>query len=216
MQREGLLSERFDLWLKNTTEGRDRWRIYEVLTGSQDFSIKETEPSGQADLRCSIPAGYTCVVFHFRGRDGLFQFLQKDNSADGAVLFIRPDGQLSAWIVELKKKISQSKWQEVLEQFRWTLARLLAITGVLGLELKSVTFTTAFREDRLSPEESPNPTLGKAPLGIPALGESLDMARRRQLAWVEDRIRLQGFTGEFWHTKVHLDGDGNGTCRLGG
>lgn len=82
------------------------------------------------------------------------------------------------------------------------------------LDLDRVVFGTAFRNDRLSEDESPNPAEG-----MPLLGEAnddeerqQDRARRQQLAWMNDEVRLRGFSQPFQHTRIALhQEDGRGT-----
>jgi len=208
------LAENLRAWIRvRTNDGQ----VVDVYEGPENFLIEEKQQEGRAELQCAIPAGYTCAVFQLHGKDGLFGFLLETKNADGAVLFLRPNGEHVAWIVECKKTLDQGKWEIVLKQFKWTLARLRAIAGVLGLEIAEVALATAFRNDRLSEDESPNPTSGKAPIGPSAdsdgFGE-MNWARLTQLAWMNDEIELEGVPGTFRHTKIRLDPNGDGSCQL--
>lgn len=221
MEREGSLAERICAWIRHEkTDGKRAKRIYEIVEGPHELRIVETQKDGEADVRCEVPAGCTCVVFHLHGQDGLFEFLLRSSNADGTFLFARADGTVGAWIVECKWTISASSWEHARRQFRWTLARLLAVAGVIGVEIQSVSLTTAFREDQLSPEGSPNPAVYKVPLGEVEPSEDGEVPRnpaaRARLAWLSGRVPLTGYRGEFAHTKLQLDAGGNGACPFGG
>lgn len=210
MLHEGTLVERLGRWVRREIGGKP---VFEVVAGPGRHVIEEAEDAGRACVTCEIPEGHVCVVFRLHGQDSLFGFLRERENADGAFLMVEPSGEISAWIVECKKTLDARKWDKAIKQFTWTLARLSAVAGVIGVELGPVVFATAFREDRLSPEESPNPALGKAVLG--GRSDSEEEPRRRQLAWVGDRVVLPGLKGSFGHAKIRLDAAGNGAHLLG-
>ncbi|WP_437622627.1 hypothetical protein [Sorangium sp. So ce1151] len=182
--------------------------FYEVLRPPSQPTVKETKKEGHAEVACIIPEGHLCIQWRFE-ETGRFLFLLGDKNADGAFLVIGPDGRIEAHIIECKRKVTQGKWEDILQQMRWTLYKLLALAGVLGLSIDEVHLGTAYRFDELSEESSPNPTLGKPTLGgtspqTPGADE-LSASRLRQLAWENDEVHLPGFDGAFRHVKVQLD-----------
>lgn len=184
--------------------------FYEVIRPPSHAIVKETKKDGYAEVTCLIPEGQLCVQRNLE-ETGRFLFLRGDKNADGALLLIHPDGRTEAHIVECKRKVTQGKWEDILQQMRWTLYKLLALAGVLGISIDEVHLCTAYRVDELSEESSPNPTVGKPTLGdasdqTPEEGE-LSEARLRQLAWEGNEVRLPGFDDVFRHVKVQLDND---------
>ena len=118
--------------------------------------------------------------------------------------------------MECKKIVGQRTWNKALQQVRWTLLRLRALAGALGVPIQRVTLYTAFREDKLSSTSSRNPL---APRNLitsrfAELDESIERPRRLQKAWEDDEIVFDGFDGRFVHTKVELDGEGHGSIGL--
>ncbi len=219
---EGSFRERLSAWIKEekNKDGKRPRRIYEVFEGPCELVVEERTAKGEAEVRCQVPPGQTCVEFKLHGQDGLFEFLSESFNADGAFLVARPEGDVVIWIVECKKTVGLNTWEHVLKQFRWTAARLLAVAGVIGVEVTGISLMTAFRDDRLSPESSPNPAQGKLPIGgntVALLGEErASWKGLTLLAWMGEDVPLGGFKSRFQHTKVKLDTAGKGGCRLGG
>lgn len=216
MLHEGSLVERLRRWITPDVEGRP---IFEVLPGPCECLVQEKKEEGRACVVCEVPPEHVAIAFYLHGQDGLFRFLRKVSNADGAILLVEPGGAVVGRIVECKKTVNPSDWDKAIKQFTWTLARLLAVAGALGVRITRISLSTAFREDRLSPEHSPNPALGKATLGTSHEDEAdeaaLNDARRRQLAWLSNQVSLPGFAGVFSHTKIQLDDAGDGRCELG-
>ncbi|AUX27719.1 uncharacterized protein SOCEGT47_083170 [Sorangium cellulosum] len=196
----------------------DRGPFYEVLRPPSHATVKETKKDGYAEVACIVPEGHICIQWRLE-ETGRFLFLRGDKNADGALLLLGPDGQVEAHIIECKRKVTQGKWEDILQQMRWTLYKLLALAGALGLSIDEVYLGTAYRLDELSEESSPNPALGKPTLGGASektSGEDeLSESRLRQLAWETDEVHLAGFDGAFRHVKVQLDeGSGHGVYRI--
>jgi hypothetical protein len=203
MDRSGDFAERLAAWIHP---------LYDVIPHPGSARIVELKVGGEADIECPAPAG--CTWVHFRVEETVhFAFLKEPKSADGALLLCR-EGRYEAHVIECKRTVHQAKWEEVHGHFFGTLGRLLALAGVLGIELDRVTFGTAFRRDQLSPEESPNPTHGRPLLdALPEDGDAehaVSGARLRQLAWMNDEVRLPGFVHPFPHVKIRLDPQGRG------
>jgi hypothetical protein len=194
-------------------------RFYEIVEPPSKAIVEELATPGEARVECALPDGSRCVRWTLG--TGKFQFLQEEKNADGALLLWRDDssvdGAFEAHIVECKKTVDQTKWGEVLEQMRWTLARLLAISGTLGVPLTGARFYTAYRFDKLSSDSSRNPLLPRIPIGGRSRpGDELSRARRLQLDWESDDVAMDGFEGRFQHRKVKLDeASGAGAVDLG-
>ncbi len=186
--------------------------IYEWMPPSQPITIRETEAQGKADVELQPPDGCQCLRLWLP--TGLFGILGEDKNADGALLLIWPQGGIEAHVVECKKTVSQSEWDKATRQMQWTLTKLQALVGALGERLDRAFFYTAFRSDCLSEDDSPNPSYGERTLDIPenAAGAEMNKSRRKQIEWMRDQIRLQGFDDLFVHKKIKLNESGFGTA----
>jgi hypothetical protein len=214
MDRTHDLDQRLASWIR-TLPGQGP--LYEVIADPGSARIVELERRGEAEVTCPAPGGCRWIHWKLQGATGFFQFLREDKNADGALLLCRQDGGYEAHVIECKRTVDQTKWHEIGKQFLWTLGKLLALAGVLGITLDRVTLGTAFRRDQLSEEESPNPAQGRPVLDGPAAQDdderTVTEARQRQLAWMNDEVRLPGFARSFRHVKIPLDPQGRGTYR---
>lgn len=186
-------------------------RFFEIVEAPIKAIIEERETAGEARVECDLPVGTRCVQWNLG--TGKFQFLKEEKNADGALLVWRDDGSkdgsFEVHIIECKRTLDQKKWSDALQQMRWTLARLLAISGTLGIPVGRACFYTAFRRDNLSSASSRNPALPRIPIGNRRTllddETELNWARRQQLDWENDEIAIVGFDGRFPHRKVKLD-----------
>jgi len=126
------------------------------------------------------------------------------------------DGLFEAHVMECKTTVDQKTWNKVLQQVRWTFLRLRAVAGALGVPIQQVTFYTAYREDKLSSTSSRNPLVPRNPITsrFAPPDERIERPRQLQLDWENDYITLGDFEGRFAHTKIELDGRGNGSIGL--
>ena len=188
--------------------------FYVVVRAPGKVTIAEQAVAGEAKVECSLPSESLCIQWNFHGG---FPFLKVDKNADGALLIQRNDGTHEAHVMECKRTVDQTKWSEILQQMRWTLSKLMALAGALGVHLDRAVFYTAFRNDRLSTVSSPNPIFAKLPIETDAPAEivrDIGRARQLQIDWENDDISLGDFEGRFAHRKIELDGDGNGAIGL--
>lgn len=192
--------------------------VYWVVRHPEKAIFVEQEKAGEARIECGLPVGALCIQWNLA--PGLFRFLETEKNADGALLIWRDDGTrdglFEAHVMECKKTVDQSKWDEILRQLRGTFLRLRAVSGALGVPLRRVTFYTAYREDKLSSDSSRNPVLPRnaitsrfAPPDV-----MIDRPRQLQMDWENDDITLGDFEGRFAHRKVELDGNGSGAIAL--
>jgi hypothetical protein len=130
----------------------------------------------------------------------------------------RSDGAWEAHILECKVTINQDAWSKAMRQMRWSLMRLRALAGVLGVRFQHVVLYTAFRKDEMLKD----PVLLKMPVGDwqPPTAEQAEAvdALKRQRDWPQEdtgEIRLEGFDERFLHRKVKLDGQGMGLVQIG-
>jgi hypothetical protein len=209
VQRSGELEDRLRSSLKQTVpeRGQPEQPFYEVVRSPGQVLVVERNKAGEAEIEFTVPAGCTCILW--RLPTGLFEFLREDKNADGPFLVQRSDGQFEAHIVECKKTVDQKKWSDITEQMRWTLCKLMALAGALGVQVEEAVLYTAYRFDKLSEHESPNPAAAKRLIGDPDAQSPEEVeyteARRQQLAWERDQVPLRGFVAAFRHHKIRLD-----------
>ena len=124
-----------------------------------------------------------------------------------------PDGTYEAHIMECKLTVNQVTWDRAKRQMRWSLIRLRALAGVLGIQLKRVVCYTAYRFERWETG------LLKVPIGTPSPTND-EQARTIELLqqqgdWLDLDIELRTFDDRFVHRKVALNSqDGTGQVNL--
>ncbi len=184
--------------------------FYVVVEPPSKAIVEELNTAGEARVECVLPDGSRCV--QWTRWTGKFQFLRDERNADGALLVWRddgsPDGSFEAHVIECKKTVDRTTWGKALIQMRSTLARLLAISGTLGIPIVRAVFYTAFRHNNLPPDSSRNPAWPRIPIGVssPDEGERhLNRARSLHRQWEDGVVSIDGFDGRFPHRKVQLD-----------
>lgn len=202
----GDLPHRLETLIKQTTPSKGgSVKVCEIIQPPEKALVVEREKSGEAEIACMVPEGWVCIQWNLP--TGLFGFLREDKNADGA-FFLQQEkgGVIEAHIVECKRTVDQKKWTDIVQQMRWTLSKLLALAGALGLSLSRVVLYTAFRNDSLSFERSPNLTDMKRTIGEQSEEDlQINEEGRELLDWEDDKVRLRGFEGTFSHRKIQLD-----------
>jgi len=208
MNHTGSFEERIQNTLRATMSDKEKGGaktpFYEIVHAPGPTFVVEDKKDGLSRVACYIPEGALSVKLNIR--DGLFQFLREAKNADGAFLVRRADGLFEAHVIECKRSVNQSKWEDAIKQVRWTVLCLLSLAGALGIQVEAIVLQTAYRFDKLSPDDLPNPNIAKAAIGpLDADEEEPTTARRKQLEWERDEVTLDGFDGWFPHVKVKLD-----------
>ncbi len=220
MKPSGNIEQRLAAHMRDkvTTKMSGEMPLYLLVRHPDKAVVVEQEVAGEARIECSLPEGALCVQWSLP--TGLFQFLKEEKNADGALLLWRDDGShdglFEAHVMECKTTVDQKTWNKVLQQVRWTFLRLRAVAGALGVPIQQVTFYTAYREDKLSSTSSRNPLVPRNPITsrFAPPDERIERPRQLQMDWENDDITLGDFDGRFAHTKIALDGRGNGSIRL--
>ena len=136
-----------------------------------------------------------------------FTWLEEQFSADG-ILLARPiDASWHAHVVECKRTVTDAKWQKVQRQLRGSCLRLLAVNGVLGLEIGKITLYTAFRREKIS-ARPPDFTLPPPPPGRISAHEPF----AQRLAWQTGTLALDGL-GPLEHRRIQLEDRGDDVGR---
>lgn len=186
---------------------------------SDEFVVEETASDGAARLVCTLPAGARALRFdtsklRFPSR---FQFLRKMVSCDGVALVERAPAVWEAHVFECKKTMSTDRWAHAKEQLGWSLVRLDAFAGVVGITLAAAVCHTAFRETRLHlVRETADPALLRVPLGESSVArEGNALLLGPNLDWDDATPELPPLFRATTHVKHRLDpGDGSGRCNL--
>lgn len=195
-------------------KGGSERATYAWVASPGPVTVRETEREGEARVEFTLPAGCECLELWLP--TGLFRILDEDKNADGALLVVLPDGSIEAHIVECKKTVDSGSWEKALVQMMWSLVKLQALAGALGEQIAGAVCYTAFREDKLSADESPNPAYSERIVGAPEGDAEAELrwGRRKQLEWMRGRIRLRGYRGELAHHRIRLDEAGRGGAPL--
>jgi hypothetical protein len=180
--------------------------LYKIVIGPSPIIVEEAAKDGSARVSFEPQGGVRCI--EWRISQGLFKFIKEDKNADGAFFVQRSESSFEAHIVECKRTINQESWNKAKLQMRWTLLRLRALAGVLGFELANVVCYTAYCDDELQAESSPDPAETKIPIGDdePAIPEDVEIQRtlRRQFDWQSEQVHLRDFDDPFPHRKLPL------------
>lgn len=173
--------------LEARLESNIRAGLYELLRAPQGATVVERNVAGEASVAFTLPEGCLCIKWSLPPET--FGVLRDKANADGAFILRRADGSFEAHVVECKRTINRTKWAEVRKQMRWTLSRLRALAGILGVELRHGVLYTAFRADDLSPESAPNPIAQRRPIDA---GSGEDETSRGALRALQDPARRAG------------------------
>lgn len=205
----GDLHARIARWIKE--KRGDGKPLYEFVSAPDPVVVCETNENGQAHIEVSYPDGAHCVVWHLE-KTGYFQFLEGDKAADGIFFVCSSDSRVAVHIIECKKTMTQSNWEQVIKQLQESLSKILAIAGVLGIKIDHVYLGAAFRENRLDAD----PRWGVVPLDARNDGTPETIGRARELAdWKTARVHLRGFAKPFPLAKIQLDKEtGRGSYAL--
>ncbi|WP_438036558.1 hypothetical protein [Sorangium sp. So ce204] len=186
--------------------------------GPFNETVSERQKDGRAELRCVVPDKARCIAWMMENPK-LFPFLRSSECTDGSFLIELQDGTFEAHVIECKLTINQDSRNKAKAQMAWTLVRLHALAGALGIQLARAVLYTAYCNDQLSKD----PGLLKVPLGaidaLTAEDEEVVDALEGQFDWPEQEISLSGFEERFPHRAVKLSaasagGVAEGCCVL--
>ncbi|XYH99099.1 hypothetical protein ACMHYB_04840 [Sorangium sp. So ce1128] len=170
------------------------------LLHAQDVAALE---DAGVHVACSLAGATSCIQLRLEPQD--VQFLREGVCADFALLLSRGDDVFEAHIVELKKTVGDKDWAHVQKQLEWAIVRLMAIAGVLGIRIDGVTVYTAFCNDKLARERSPNLVNMKIPVGPPDTSASDASARRwaeARLSWERGKLRMEVVGRDVEHRRI--------------
>lgn len=188
----------------------DRWgwlspSCHESVASGGSAVVEENNDEGRAEVTFTAPLGWKLEKLSLERC--AFAWLDEPLCADGIVLAQSIAGDWHAHVVECKRTVTDEKWQRVQRQLRGSCLRLLAVGGVLGLEIDKITLYTAFRRTKIS-ARTPDFALMTPPPG------RVDPRERfaQRLAWQAPRLPLEGF-GMLDHQRIQLDDRGDDVGR---
>lgn len=113
---------------------------------SHIIPIEETKVQGKAKLDITFPNTPSVTYYKLcKETSSWLNFATNKNCADGIVIGIESNEKAKIYIIELKSKLSASKWSTVLNQFRGSLLRALAFCNTIGIQdIEEVNFYTSF------------------------------------------------------------------------
>jgi hypothetical protein len=195
--------------------------FYRIVCGAEPLVVEEMAAEGRARVEIENDAGGAAIEWKIQGNT--FGFLRDTKNADGAFFVRRGEDGVEAHIVECKRTVTQQSWSKAKLQMRWTLLRLSALAGVLGVTIHRVVCYTAYCDDEIDPESSSNPAAGKVMSGededVASPEDAEDIAARRRLFdWHEEQVYLREMAPRVPHKKLRLTRDaanvGVGSFRL--
>lgn len=168
---------------------------------------------GQPQIAETDPAGAGTVTFGPSGAYHVFRpggqpiaWLANQKCADGAILAVDNQGAMITHLVELKSKLKASDWPGVKAQLEGLMLNVRALCAATEQPLPSAFRAyVAFKHDALSASASAAPVLLKAPVGEPAVHNTLD--------WEAGMLTLLG-QGGIQLTKIERDAQGDGVATL--
>ena len=182
--------------------------------------LRETDVADLEDaglrVECALAGATWGIELRMRPQD--IQLLRKDVCADFALLLARGDDAFEAHVIELKKSVGEREWIHIREQLQWAVVRLLAVAGILGARIEGVTVYTAFSNDKLARETSPNLVGMKIPVGPPPTTEDDATVRRfaeARRSWESGRFRMEVLGSDVEHRRIQTNEAGRAAvaCR---
>ncbi|NLY64699.1 MAG: hypothetical protein GX070_07075 [Alcaligenaceae bacterium] len=134
-------------------------------------------------------------------------FLKDTKNADGVFLELENSKPLALHIVELKKTINLTKWDEVKSQIRSSLRHSLGFLGVLNLTLpEKLVCHTCYQNDDIQKDRYAKPVLSK-----PIVGKLLNSKKPDFLEeWLGQKVNISTVFPGFEHKKhqmTSIDGE---------
>lgn len=162
-----------------------------VECGDDCFCLTE-KGEGKADLK--IQAHSQCILIRNLETNKPGYFVNK-KCAD-YVLFENTDHGWKVHIFELKRTIKLDVWEtEIKKQFQGAMQNILALAGVLGMEIKDIVLHTVYRNDKVNDMVNPvKQHLGK------------QYSNKSRTDWNKEEIALEFLERKsFRHNKIKLD-----------
>lgn len=125
------------------------------------------------------------------------KILRRQKCADFALLLARDGDEYEAHVYELTKTIARQKWDTVREQLECAVVHVLAVAGILGIELRGVVTYTVYNQNKLALD----PALLKAPVD-PNTSESARVWMKARLSWERGHIWMAVLGRDVEHRRI--------------
>lgn len=166
-----------------------------VQLGSQ-VRVVEANEEGEAEV--TISSTNRLLLVNTSDKSAL-RYLSQRKVADGTVCEFLSDDAVILHLMECKRTVKENTWRQIKEQFQGALLNAFAVCGLLNVkQIAEVRLYTAYREDKLDPVTTANPSLLKAPVGGKAASSAIE--------WRQGQVRI--LDHGFKHQKVPLDHQG--------
>ncbi|MDM8515123.1 hypothetical protein QUF76_02900 [Desulfobacterales bacterium HSG16] len=177
--------------------------------GNESIVIRENTENGVLELGCTVRND--SLKFNLESKNRL-SYLKHKKVADAVIFEIVEPDSVRIHIIECKTTVNSgsskksSSWEHVKLQFCGALQNALGVLGILGLSaIRDVKFYTAFINDRISPENNPNPVTLRTGFGENSQIPPLD--------WMSDKISVLSISSAH-HRKIQLNAEGKGSVTL--
>lgn len=167
-------------------------------------NVTVVEPSAEGEAEVCITADNALLLVKTTEKNAL-GYLRQKKVADGTVCEFVSDTSVNLHLIECKRTVKAGNWEHVKEQFQGALLNAFAVCGLLNVkDIREIRLYTAYRNDRLSAENSANPTLMKMQVGSrqPAMAQD----------WQDGAVRVLNHLCT--HQKILLDTDGKAALSL--
>lgn len=167
-----------------------------------NVELTETAKDGKALLR--LISKNNLFAISLSGKNKIVVFHHK-KVADWIVVEFLNDNKINLHIIELKRTIKETKWQEIKEQFLGAYEHSYLLKGVFDSKINNILLYTAFVYDKLNTLNTPNLVTLKATNGNNNKTSALD--------WNKDTIKIK--EQKFRHIKIKLNLDSSNGIGIG-
>ncbi|EIJ41784.1 hypothetical protein BegalDRAFT_0876 [Beggiatoa alba B18LD] len=188
--------------LTENLEERLKWldvNKYKHIQAETIFSLEEEKkkPENYAKIAIEVKTG---MILYIKGEDVCLECLHERTVAD-AIIFYLSETETHLHIIECKTTVRSDEWEHIKKQFKGALLNAFALHGLLALKkITAIYVYTAFRRDKIQPQNNPNPVLLKT-----GVGTNLNLTN--SLDWFDETIKLLSIPN-IPHQKIELDENG--------
>ena len=145
-------------------------------------------------VECHLDGVPSCVCIDLPEQG--IKILRDQTCADYALLLPHDANGFEAHVFELTETVSLRKWHHVKQQLESAVLHVLAIAGILGIEIHGVVAYTAYNDEKLSRGGSTDPSVVR----------DTRWAEARR-SWEGARLPMNVFARDVEHRRVPRSGD---------
>ncbi len=190
--------------LAETFEERLQWidpNHYE--RSSQFVTVRETAKEGEAEIVFRVANDTLRINL---SEDNRLNYLKQKKVADAVIFEFISEHAVRIHIIECKSTVKRNEWEHIKEQFTGAVINAVAMLGVLGFQeqdIQETLFYTAYRKEKLSIDNNPNPGQLKHPVGKSSRPSAYEATHE----WMNGRISILSLA-HARHYKIPLDEKG--------